>query len=100
VGDRFSPDMMVEELGSREIAVITFVYERCCNPIYGRLDALEDALAELRPSPDQIERNRRGHYRFASVMRNPDPRTTLVRYSLPHAAAASVVRVTRVMLLY
>src|SRR4030095_5558533 len=94
VGDGFQPDKIVEELGSRwEIARNYFRLRACCNPIYAALDALEDALAELRPSPDQIERIDVATYRFASVMRNPDPKNYFAaKYSLPHAAAALVVR--------
>jgi 2-methylcitrate dehydratase PrpD len=94
VGDGFQPDKMVEELGKQwEIARNYFRLRACCNPIYAALDALEDALAELRPSPDQIERIDVATYRFASVMRNPDPKNYFgAKYSLPHAAAAVVVR--------
>jgi 2-methylcitrate dehydratase PrpD len=94
VGDGFQPDTMVEELGKRwEIARNYFRLRACCNPIYAALEALEDALAELRPSPDQIERIDVATYRFASVMRNPEPKNYFgAKYSLPHAAAAVVVR--------
>jgi len=41
-------------------------------------------LAELRPRPDQIERIDIATYRFASVMRNPDPPNYFAsKYSLP-----------------
>jgi 2-methylcitrate dehydratase PrpD len=94
VGDGFRPDTMVEELGKRwEIARNYFRLRACCNPIYAALEALEDALAELHPSPDQIERIDVATYRFASVMRNPEPKNYFAaKYSLPHAAAAVVVR--------
>jgi 2-methylcitrate dehydratase PrpD len=94
VGDGFQPDKMLEELGHRwEVARNYFRLRACCNPIYAALDALEDALAELRPSPDQVERIDVATYRFASVMRNPDPKNYFgAKYSLPHAAAAVVVR--------
>ena len=50
-------------------------------------------LAELRPRPDQIERIDIATYRFASVMRNPDPPNYFAsKYSLPHAAAVMVIR--------
>ena len=91
VGDGFQPEKMLEELGNRwEIARNYFRLRACCNPIYAALDALEDALAELRPSPDQIERIDVATYRFASVMRNPEPKNYFgAKYSLPHAAAAA-----------
>jgi 2-methylcitrate dehydratase PrpD len=94
VGDGFQPDKMLEELGKRwEIARNYFRLRACCNPIYAALEALEEALAELRPSPEQIERIDVATYRFASVMRNPDPKNYFAaKYSLPHAAAAVVVR--------
>jgi 2-methylcitrate dehydratase PrpD len=47
----------------------------------------------LRPQPDQIARIDIATYRFASVMRNPDPPNYFAsKYSLPHAAAAMAVR--------
>jgi 2-methylcitrate dehydratase PrpD len=94
VGDGFRADTMVEELGSRwEISRNAFRLRACCNPTYAALEALEEALAELRPVPDEIERIDVATYRFASVMRNTDPQNSFAaRYSLPHAAAAIVVR--------
>jgi 2-methylcitrate dehydratase PrpD len=93
VGDGFEPGRIIDDLGTRwEIARNYFRLRACCNPIYAALDALEDTLAELRPSPDQIERIEVATYRFASVMRNPDPKNYFAaKYSLPHAAAAVVV---------
>src|SRR5439155_18658282 len=50
-------------------------------------------LAELRPKPAEVERIEVATYRFASVMRNPDPPNYFAsKYSLPHAAASMVVR--------
>jgi 2-methylcitrate dehydratase PrpD len=94
VGDGFEPDKMLEELGKRwEIARNYFRVRACCNPIYAALDALEEALAKLHPSADQIDRIDVATYRFASVMSNPDPKNYFAaKYSLPHAAAAVVVR--------
>ena len=47
----------------------------------------------MHPQPDEIERIDIATYRFASVMRNPDPPNYFAsKYSLPHAAAAMVVR--------
>ncbi len=94
VGDGFQPDEMNEELGKRwEISRNYFRLRACCNPIYAALDALEAAAAELRPAPDEIERIDVATYRFASVMRNPDPKNYFAaKYSLPHAAAALIVR--------
>ena len=85
---------MTEELGQRwEIARNYFRLRACCNPIYAALDALEDILTELRPSPASIERIDVATYRFAANMREPDPVNYFAaKYSLPHAAAALVLR--------
>ncbi len=94
VGDGFAPDHMTSELG--ETWHITRNYFRlyaCCNPIHPALDCLAAALADLRPRPDQIERIEVATYRFASVMRNPEPANYFAsKYSLPHAAAVMAVR--------
>ncbi|HEY5864139.1 MAG TPA: MmgE/PrpD family protein [Candidatus Tectomicrobia bacterium] len=94
VGESFQPDHLLHELGTRwEISRNYFRLRACCNPIYAALDALEDALAALRPQPDEIERIDVATYRFASVMRNPAPRNYFAaKYSLPHAAAAVALR--------
>jgi 2-methylcitrate dehydratase PrpD len=94
VGDGFAPEKMLDALGQRwEISQNYFRLRACCNPIYAALDALEAALAELRPVPDDITRIDVATYRFASVMQNAAPPNTFAaRYSLPHAAAAMVVR--------
>jgi 2-methylcitrate dehydratase PrpD len=94
VGDAFSPDRLVDELGS--VWHVTRNYFRlyaCCNPIHPALDCLAAALTELRPRPDQIERIEVATYRFASVMQNPEPPNYFAsKYSLPHAAAVMAVR--------
>jgi 2-methylcitrate dehydratase PrpD len=94
VGGGFTPEGLVDELGTRwEITRNYFRLYACCNPIHSALDCLRDALAELRPSPDQVERIDIATYRFASVMRNPDPPNYFAsKYSLPHAAAVMVVK--------
>ena len=94
VGDGFRPEAVTEELGRRwEIARNYFRLRACCNPIYAALDALEDILAELRPAADAIERIDVATYRFAANMRAPDPTNYFAaKYSLPHAAAALVLR--------
>jgi len=94
VGSAFTPEPMLEDLGT--LWHITRNYFRlyaCCNPIHPALDCLQAALAALRPQPEQIERIDIATYRFASVMRNPDPPNYFAsKYSLPHAAATMVVR--------
>jgi 2-methylcitrate dehydratase PrpD len=94
VGDGFTPERLLEDLGT--VWHITRNYFRlyaCCNPIHPALDCLQEALAALHPQPDEIERIDVATYRFASVMRNPDPPNYFAsKYSLPHAAAAMVVR--------
>jgi 2-methylcitrate dehydratase PrpD len=93
-GDGFRPGALTEELGQRwEITRNYFRLRACCNPIYSALDALEDILAELRPPPASIERIDVATYGFAANMRAPDPMNPFAaRYSLPHAAAALVLR--------
>jgi 2-methylcitrate dehydratase PrpD len=94
VGGGFTPDGILDELGTRwEITRNYFRLYACCNPIHPALDCVAAVLAELRPRPDQIERIDVATYRFASVMRNPDPPNYFAsKYSLPHAAAVMVVR--------
>jgi 2-methylcitrate dehydratase PrpD len=94
VGDGFTPGAVTEELGQRwEIARNYFRLRACCNPIYSALDALEDILADLRPDPASIERVEVATYRFAANMREPNPANYFAaKYSLPHAAAALVLR--------
>jgi 2-methylcitrate dehydratase PrpD len=94
VGDAFDASAMLDELGTRwEIHRNQFRLRACCNPIYPALDALEDALAALGPKPDDIERIDVATYRFASGMRNAHPPNYFgCKYSLPHAAAALVVK--------
>src|SRR5262245_9846110 len=94
VGDGFRPEALTEELGQRwEITRNYFRLRACCSPIYAALDALEDILTELRPGPCTIERIDVATYRFAANMREPDPVNSFAaRYSLPHAAAALVLR--------
>jgi 2-methylcitrate dehydratase PrpD len=94
IGDGFVPDRVLDELGS--VWHITRNYFRlyaCCNPIHPALDCLAAALSELHPRPDQIERIEVATYRFASVMKNPQPANFFAsKYSLPHAAAVLAVR--------
>src|SRR6266849_8053280 len=94
VGDGFRPEAVTEELGQRwEIGRNYFRLRACCNPIYSALDALEDILTELRPDPARIERIEVATYRFAANMRECDPVNYFAaKYSLPHAAAALVLR--------
>jgi 2-methylcitrate dehydratase PrpD len=92
-GDGFEPDRLVEALGQRwEIERNYFRLRGCCNPIYSALDALDQALAELQPTPDQIERIEVATYRFASLMAvQQPPNHFAAKYSLPHAAAATIL---------
>src|SRR5262244_551284 len=94
VGDGFRPEPVTEELGQRwEITRNYFRLRACCNPIYPALDALEDILGELRPPPETIERIDVATYAFAANMREPEPANYFAaKYSLPHAAAALVLR--------
>jgi 2-methylcitrate dehydratase PrpD len=94
VGDGFAPDRIADGLGSEwQITRNYFRLYACCNPIHPALDCLAAALAELRPRPEEIARIDIATYRFASVMRNPDPPNYFAsKYSLPHAAATMAVR--------
>ena len=94
VGSGFTPEEITDDLGTRwEITRNYFRLYACCYPIHPALDCLQAALAALRPRPDEIERIDIATYRFASVMRNPDPANYFAsKYSLPHAAATMVVR--------
>src|SRR5947207_5121549 len=94
VGDGFRGQAVTEELGQRwEIARNYFRLRACCNPIYSALDALEDILTEHKPLPENIARIDVATYRFAANMREPDPINYFAaKYSLPHAAAALIVR--------
>jgi 2-methylcitrate dehydratase PrpD len=94
VGDGFDPERIGDQLGERwEITRDWFRLRACCNPIYAALDALEACIMTLRPRPDEIEQIEVATYHFASVMREPEPRNSFAaHYSLPHAAAALVVR--------
>jgi 2-methylcitrate dehydratase PrpD len=57
VGSGFKPDGVLDELGTRwEITRNYFRLYACCNPIHFALDCLHEALAALRPLPDQVER--------------------------------------------
>jgi 2-methylcitrate dehydratase PrpD len=93
VSDAFDPSRLLNELGTRwEIQRNFFRLRACCVPICPALDALGDALAVLRPKPDQIERIDVATFDFAAGMRNQDPPNYFgAKYSLPHAAAALVV---------
>jgi 2-methylcitrate dehydratase PrpD len=94
VGSGFTPAAITNELGTRwEITRNYFRLYACCNPIHPALDCLQEALAALRPRPEEIERIDVATYRFASVMNNPEPTNYFAsKYSLPHAAATMVVR--------
>jgi 2-methylcitrate dehydratase PrpD len=94
VGSGFNPDPLLEGLGTRwHITENYFRLYACCNPIHGALDCLHTILENLRPAPQDIERVDIATYRFASVMRNPDPPNFFAsKYSLPHVAAVMIVR--------
>ena len=94
VGDGFDPAKLLDELGTRwEITRNWLRLRACCNPIYAALDALEAAVASLDAKARDVERIDVATFRFASVMRNPDPPNYFAsKYSLPHVAACLVVR--------
>ena len=92
VGRGFCADNLLDELGSTwHITLNYFRLYACCNPIHPALDALAEVLKDLQPSPAEIDQIDIETYRFASVMRNPEPPNYFAsKYSLPHAAAAMV----------
>jgi len=94
VGGGFATDRLLDGLGSEwQITRNYFRLYACCNPIHPALDCLAAALADLKPRADEVARIEIATYRFASVMRNPDPPNYFAsKYSLPHAAAVMVVR--------
>jgi 2-methylcitrate dehydratase PrpD len=94
VGGGFATDHLLDALGREwQITRNYFRLYACCNPIHPALDCLAAALAELKPRPEEVARIEIATYRFASVMRNPDPPNYFAsKYSLPHAAATMVVR--------
>jgi 2-methylcitrate dehydratase PrpD len=94
VGDGFRTEGLLDELGTRwEITRNYFRLYACCNPIHPALDCLQEALQELRPRPEDVARIDVATYRFASLMRNPEPPNYFAsKYSLPHAAAVMVVK--------
>jgi 2-methylcitrate dehydratase PrpD len=94
VGGGFATNRLLDGLGSEwQITRNYFRLHACCNPVHPALDCLAAALTELKPRPDEVARIDVATYRFASVMRNPDPPNYFAsKYSLPHAAAAMVVR--------
>jgi 2-methylcitrate dehydratase PrpD len=94
VGGGFTTDHLLDELGSDwQITKNYFRLYACCNPIHPALDCLAAVITELKPRPAEVARIDVATYRFASVMRNPDPPNYFAsKYSLPHAAAAMVVR--------
>jgi 2-methylcitrate dehydratase PrpD len=94
VGGGFAPNGLLDGLGTTwHITRNYFRLYACCNPIHPALDCLAQALAELHPRAEEIAHIDIATYRFASVMRNPDPPNYFAsKYSLPHAAAAMAVR--------
>ncbi|WP_158923866.1 MmgE/PrpD family protein [Acidisphaera sp. S103] len=94
VGDGFRTDGVLDELGKTwHITQNYFRLYACCNPIHPALDCLVAALAELKARPEEIVRIECVTYRFASVMRDPNPRNYFAsKYSFPHAAATLAVR--------
>jgi 2-methylcitrate dehydratase PrpD len=94
VGGGFVADHLADGLGEDwQITKNYFRLYACCNPIHPALDCLAAALAELKPGAEDIADIDIATYRFASVMRNPDPPNYFAsKYSLPHAAAVMAVR--------
>jgi 2-methylcitrate dehydratase PrpD len=94
IGSGFSAEHLCEGLGEDwQITRNYFRLHACCNPIHPALDCLAEILGQLRPQPGEVEGIEVATYRFASVMSDPAPANYFAsKYSLPHAAAAMVVR--------
>jgi 2-methylcitrate dehydratase PrpD len=94
VGEGFEASRVIEGLGTRwHITENYFRLYASCNPIHPALDALQTLLREAKPKPEDIERIDVATYRFASVMKNPDPPNFFAsKYSLPHVAAVMIVK--------
>jgi 2-methylcitrate dehydratase PrpD len=94
VGDGFESERVLDGLGATwHITQNYFRLYACCSPIHSALDAVKTVLDKLRPKPEEIDRIDIATYRFASVMRNPEPPNFFAsKYSLPHAAAVMAVR--------
>jgi 2-methylcitrate dehydratase PrpD len=94
VGDGFDPTRLLEGLGTRwEITRNWLRLRACCNPIYAALDALEETVAVLGAKAEDVERVDVATFKFASVMRHPDPPNYFAsKYSLPHVAACVLAR--------
>jgi 2-methylcitrate dehydratase PrpD len=94
VGDGFDASRVPEALGTRwHITENYFRLYASCNPIHPALDALSELLRQMKPRPEEIERIDVATYRFASVMKNPDPPNFFAsKYSLPHVAAVMIVK--------
>jgi 2-methylcitrate dehydratase PrpD len=94
VGDGFDSSRVTEDLGTRwHITENYFRLYASCNPIHPALDALQELLRKVKPRAEDIERVDVATYRFASVMKNPDPPNFFAsKYSLPHVAAVMIVK--------
>jgi 2-methylcitrate dehydratase PrpD len=94
VGDGFDPSRVLDGLGTRwHITENYFRLYASCNPIHPALDALQTVLQNAKPKAEDIERIDVATYRFASVMKNPDPPNFFAsKYSLPHVAAVMIVK--------
>jgi 2-methylcitrate dehydratase PrpD len=94
VGAGFDAAKLPDDMGWRwEILENYFRFYACCNPIHAALDSLAEALAVLKPKPQEIARIEVQTFAFASVMRNPAPPNYFAsKYSLPHAAAVLIAR--------
>src|SRR4030095_2003226 len=94
VGAGFDAAKLPDDMGRRwEILENYFRFYACCNPIHSALDSLAEALAVLKPKPQDVARVDVATFAFASVMRNPAPPNYFAsKYSLPHAAAVLITR--------
>src|SRR6202008_109030 len=88
------PATLADDMGRRwEILENYFRFYAYCNPIHTALDGLAEALAQLKPKPEEVAEVEVQTFAFASVMRNAAPPNYFAsKYSLPHAAAVLITR--------
>ncbi len=96
VSDTFSPDAMIEDLGSRfEIARNYFKRHACCRYNHGSLDALEQILSkrpDILTSLDQIDKIEVKTYSLAAQLSNREPDNSLAaKFSVPFAISTYLV---------
>ncbi len=95
IADDFSPDDMLEELGTRwEIARNYFKMHAACRYTHASLDVLQTLTQEASGTvtPDVIARIEVDTYVWAAQLDAPEPKTMLAgKFSIPFALATTIV---------